>query len=119
MSTLMAVLKQEPKPISQVVPGTPPELEKIINRCLRKDRERRYQHMADMKITLQELKEESDSGTLAGTPPAVRPTRTGLGLGGRCTDCRGDSRRRLALSRGCQKTASRTRSGPSHQLSGF
>ena len=75
MSTCRRILKQEPKPMSQLVPGIPRELEKIINRCLRKDRERRYQHMADVKITLQELKEESDSGTLAGTPAAVRPTR--------------------------------------------
>src|SRR5262245_37879648 len=45
MSTLMAVLKEEPKPISQLVPATPRDLEKIISRCLRKDRERRYQYM--------------------------------------------------------------------------
>src|SRR4029077_8598511 len=30
MSTLMAVLKREPKPISQLVPGIPHDLEKII-----------------------------------------------------------------------------------------
>jgi eukaryotic-like serine/threonine-protein kinase len=73
MSTLTAVLKQEPKPISQLVPTIPLDLEKTINRCLRKDRERRYQYMADVKINLQELKEESDSGPLAGTQPVVRP----------------------------------------------
>jgi eukaryotic-like serine/threonine-protein kinase len=75
MSTLMAVLKQEPKPISQVVPGIPRDLEKIINRCLRKDLGQRFQHMDDLKVELEEVKKESDSGTLAGTPSAVRPTR--------------------------------------------
>ena len=75
MSTLTAVLKQEPKPISQLVPAIPRDLEKIINRCLRKDPGRRFQHMDDLKVELEELKEESDSGTLAGTPPAVRPTQ--------------------------------------------
>ena len=50
MSTLAAILKQEPKPISQLVPDIPPDLEKIINRCLRKDPERRFQHMADVKV---------------------------------------------------------------------
>ena len=37
MSTLAAILNQEPKPISQLVPGIPRDLEKIITRCLRKD----------------------------------------------------------------------------------
>ena len=75
MSTLAAILNQEPKPISQLVPGIPRDLEKIITRCLRKDPNRRFQTMADLKVTLDELKEESDSGTLAGTPPVVRPAR--------------------------------------------
>ena len=69
LSTLTAVLKQEPKPISQLVPATPHDLEKIINRCLRKDGERRFQHMADIKVALQELKEESDSGVLERPRP--------------------------------------------------
>ena len=39
-------------------------------RCLRKDPERRFQHMDDVKVALEELKEESDSGTLE---PAAAP----------------------------------------------
>jgi len=69
-STLAAILNQEPKPIGKLVPRTPSDLEKIIARCLRKDRERRFQHMDDLKVALQELKEESDQGALAGTDPA-------------------------------------------------
>jgi serine/threonine protein kinase len=75
MSTLMAVLKQEPKPISQLVPATPRDLEKIINRCLRKDAGQRFQHMDDLKVELAELKKESDSGALAGTTPMVQSGR--------------------------------------------
>jgi eukaryotic-like serine/threonine-protein kinase len=75
VSTLAAILKQEPKPISQWVADVPPDLEKIINRCLRKDPGRRFQHMGDVKVELEELKEDSSSSTLAGTPPAVRPAR--------------------------------------------
>jgi Tol biopolymer transport system component len=75
MSTLAAILNQEPKPISQLVPGIPRDLEKIIARCLRKDPGRRFQIMSDLKVMLDELKEESDSGTLAGTPPATGPAR--------------------------------------------
>ena len=75
LSTLAAILNQEPKPISQLVADVPPDLEKIINRCLRKDPGRRFQHMGDVKVELEELKEDSGSSTLAGTPPAVRPAR--------------------------------------------
>ena len=65
-STLAAILTQEPKPLSQTIPDMPPELEKLIGRCLRKDRERRLQHAADLKVALLDLKEESDSGTVSG-----------------------------------------------------
>ncbi len=68
LSTLSAVLREEPKPASQIVEGLPRELERIIVRCLRKNPERRFQTMADLKVALQELKEESDSGTLQAAP---------------------------------------------------
>jgi eukaryotic-like serine/threonine-protein kinase len=64
LSTLTAILREEPKPAGQVVDGLPRELERIIARCLRKDPERRFQTTSDLKVTLEELKEESDSGTL-------------------------------------------------------
>ena len=119
MSTLAAILKQEPKPISQVIPGIPRELEKIINRCLRKNRDGAFKHMDDLKVALEEMKEESDSGALAETPPELGQLG-GPGFGWE---------QRLVvvaiavagwLFRGsCQKTGSRTRSGPSHQLCGY
>jgi Tol biopolymer transport system component len=75
LSTLSAILREDPKPASQVVEGLPRELERIIGRCLRKNPERRFQTMADLKVALEELKEESDSGTLAAGPVPVRPGR--------------------------------------------
>jgi Tol biopolymer transport system component len=66
-STIAAILREEPKPLSQVVEGLPREVERIVKRCLRKDREHRFQTMADLKVALEELKEESDSGELADT----------------------------------------------------
>jgi eukaryotic-like serine/threonine-protein kinase len=74
MSTHAAILNQEPTPVSQRVPGTPRELERIINRCLRKDPNRRFQIMADLKVTLEELKEESDSGALTKVQAPARST---------------------------------------------
>jgi Tol biopolymer transport system component/tRNA A-37 threonylcarbamoyl transferase component Bud32 len=63
LSTLSAVLRENPKPPSQVASGVPHELDRIISRCLRKDPARRFQAMPDLKVALEELKEESDSGT--------------------------------------------------------
>jgi eukaryotic-like serine/threonine-protein kinase len=78
LSTLSAVLREEPKPASQIVEGLPRELERIIARCLRKSPERRSQTMADLKVALEELKEESDSGTLSAAP--ARQQRPGRRL---------------------------------------
>jgi len=75
MSTLAAILNKNPKLVIEINPAVPRELDRIINHCLRKDPGRRFQHMDDVKVELEELKEESDSGTLAGTLPAVRSAR--------------------------------------------
>ena len=72
LSTLSAVLREEPKPASEVVEGLPRELERIIARCLRKRPERRFQTMADLKVALEELKEESDAGTINAAPARAR-----------------------------------------------
>jgi Tol biopolymer transport system component len=54
----------------------PQELERIVLRCLRKEPARRFQNMLDVKVELEEIKEESDSGL---TTPGVRaPRRRGL-----------------------------------------
>jgi Tol biopolymer transport system component len=68
VATLSAVLRHDPPAIGAAVEGVPPELERITARCLRKDPDRRFQHMEDLKVALQELKEESDSGKLSAAP---------------------------------------------------
>jgi len=69
LSILSAILKEDPEPASSVRKEIPQELDRIITRCLRKDPERRFQHMDDLKVALEEVKEESDSGA-AAVPPA-------------------------------------------------
>jgi serine/threonine protein kinase len=75
ISTLAAIINQEPAPLAA---ETPRDLEKIITRCLRKDPARRFQHMDDVKVALEELKEESDSGRLAAAPVGGRKPRRKL-----------------------------------------
>ncbi|MBK5292416.1 MAG: serine/threonine-protein kinase [Acidobacteriia bacterium] len=70
LSTLSAILKEDPKPVSDLRPEVLPELERIIARCLRKDPARRFQHMDDLKVALEEAKEESDS-VKSATPRPV------------------------------------------------
>ena len=74
MATLSSVLRDDPKPVHQVAGDLPPELARIISRCLRKDPAKRFQHVADLKVALEELKEESDSGKLAPPAAAVKPS---------------------------------------------
>src|SRR5436190_1814270 len=72
LSTLAAILKEEPKAVSVVVPEVPRDLEKIINRCLRKEPERRFQHIDDVRVALLELRDESASGRLDGATAQKR-----------------------------------------------
>jgi Tol biopolymer transport system component/predicted Ser/Thr protein kinase len=80
VSILSSILRDEPKPAVQIAPGIPREVNRIVARCLRKDPARRAQHMADVKLALEELKEESESGISADgiALTAVAPRRPWL-----------------------------------------
>jgi len=69
MSTLAAVLNEDPKPPGQIDHTLPPDIAQALARCLRKDPQRRWQNMSDLKVVLQDLKEDSESGKLR-TPQA-------------------------------------------------
>jgi eukaryotic-like serine/threonine-protein kinase len=69
VSTLSAILSKEPAALNDDIPY---DLEKIVTRCLRKDPERRFQTAADLKVALEELKEDSESGKLAPALPTPR-----------------------------------------------
>ena len=75
ISTLSAILHGEPQPLGDLVPDLPAELEKIISRCLRKDLERRAQHAGDIKLALEELREDSASGKPRRPAARWRPHR--------------------------------------------
>src|SRR5690349_18528596 len=56
--TLASILKTEPPSLSQIKPGLPPELNRIVAKTLRKDREERYQVVKDLWLDLKSLKQE-------------------------------------------------------------
>lgn len=55
---IVAVLDREPPPLSEYLPDAPGELQRIVRKALRKDREERYQSIKDMLVDLRALKQE-------------------------------------------------------------
>jgi len=59
-----AILDGAPTSPVRLNPDLPVELERIINKCLEKDRNLRYQHASDIRIDLQRLRRDTTSGKL-------------------------------------------------------
>lgn len=56
-----AILNQTPIPALRMNPDLPVELERIINKCLEKDRDLRYQHASEIRTDLKRMKRDTDS----------------------------------------------------------
>jgi TolB-like protein/tetratricopeptide (TPR) repeat protein len=57
-----AILHQTPKPPSALNPEVPSEFDRIVAKALEKDRDLRYQAIAELRADLRRLKRETDSG---------------------------------------------------------
>ena len=60
-----SILNRAPVPVVRLNRDVPPDLERIINKALEKDRNLRYQHASKMRSDLQRLKRDTDSGKSA------------------------------------------------------
>ena len=56
--TISAILTKEPTPLSNYFQPCPRELQRLVNQCLEKDRERRYQTMRDIVSDLENVRRE-------------------------------------------------------------
>ena len=77
-----AILNKSPVATVRLNPDLPGELERIINKCLEKDRNLRYQHASEIRSDLQRLKRDSESTRIAATSasPARRSKVASSGL---------------------------------------
>ena len=57
IETLGSILHKDPVPLSRQAPGVPHELERIVNKALRKDREERYQTAKDLLNDLKDVRQ--------------------------------------------------------------
>jgi eukaryotic-like serine/threonine-protein kinase len=75
-----AILHQPARPVSQLNPQVPPQLEAIVHKALEKDRQLRYQHASEMRADLSRLLRDSstESGVLteSGKLKPAAPFRT-------------------------------------------
>ena len=58
---IAAILKTEPSPLGHYLPEAPRELERIVTKAMRKDREERYQTVKDLHVDLKGLKQELEA----------------------------------------------------------
>ena len=65
--TITEIVKSEPAPIGELSPVSPPELERIIRKCMEKDPGRRYQSTRDLEVDLNNLKRDTESGVAVVT----------------------------------------------------
>jgi serine/threonine protein kinase/tetratricopeptide (TPR) repeat protein len=71
-----AILDSNPLPASRLNPDLPPDLDRIIDKALEKDRNLRYQNAADLRADLSRLKRDLDSGRSSATIVSEAQTRT-------------------------------------------
>ena len=79
-STIARVMTQEPPPLNAADALHPPELERIVRKCLRKSRADRYQSTRDLLVDLKQLKRDSGERLTAGTGTTPAPTTASAAL---------------------------------------
>jgi eukaryotic-like serine/threonine-protein kinase len=67
-----SILNRTPVSPVRLNPDLPADLERIVNKCLEKDRSLRYQHASDIRTDLQRLKRDTESGQAGAATDAAR-----------------------------------------------
>ena len=83
VSIISSIIKDTPASVTDSRPELPPQLARIVKRCLIKDPQRRYQTARDLHSDLEDLKQDIDSRVISsssgvreiGRAPAFRVTK--------------------------------------------
>lgn len=71
VDALHALVREKPVPVEELAPDAPRALVRLIQRCMAKDPERRYQSMRDLSLELEDIVEQWE--TLSPPRGAVSP----------------------------------------------
>jgi eukaryotic-like serine/threonine-protein kinase len=71
-SLISSILRDDPPPISQIQPMSPPALDRVVRTCVAKDPEERWQSAGDVGKELRWIAEGSQAGALAAPVGRVR-----------------------------------------------
>jgi eukaryotic-like serine/threonine-protein kinase len=74
IDTLNKIIREPAAPISDFRPGAPNHLQRIVRRCLAKDREDRYQTIKDVAIELREMRHELEGSGVDAAESTGAPT---------------------------------------------
>jgi eukaryotic-like serine/threonine-protein kinase len=76
LESISSIMKDEPQPISQFLPEVPPEIERIVNKTLRKEPKERYQTAKDLLIDLKSAKHDLELHDSFGRVPNRESIKT-------------------------------------------
>jgi serine/threonine protein kinase len=58
IDTISSIIHKEPVPLNRIAPDVPSQLQHIVEKSLRKDREERYQTVKDLLIDLKDIRQD-------------------------------------------------------------
>ncbi|MFQ5799021.1 MAG: protein kinase [Bacteroidota bacterium] len=79
-TVIYSIVNEDPEPITGLRTGVPMELERIVDKCLAKSADERYQHADELLADLKKLKRETEATSKTQAPgytTAVRPATPG------------------------------------------
>ena len=73
--TLVAIIREEPEPLSQLAPKAPAPVRWIVERCLAKDPEERYASTKDLARDLKSVRDHLSETSFSGGLEAAEPAK--------------------------------------------
>ncbi|RMD63487.1 hypothetical protein D6833_05610, partial [Candidatus Parcubacteria bacterium] len=77
-AVVYSIMNEDPEPPTALRTGVPMELERIVNKCLAKSPEERYQRTEDLLVDLHALSKNMPSATVKSRPVATAKARSSM-----------------------------------------